>query len=71
MELPKLEDLCFIGNPLEEENQLNRKWIPEVGKRLLALKKLDGYPFIRDDVEEEEEEEQGTLTAEEIEKMGK
>ena len=29
-ELQKLEDLCFIGNPLEEENSLSGKWLPEV-----------------------------------------
>ena len=49
-ELRKLEDLCFIGNPLEEENSLNGKWLPEVSKRLLSLKKLDGYPLIRDQI---------------------
>ena len=49
-ELQKLEDLCFIGNPLEEENSLSGKWLPEVSKRLLALKKLDGFPLIRDQI---------------------
>ena len=70
-ELPKLEDLCFIGNPLEEENSLSGKWIGEVSKRLLHLKKLDGYPLIRDEVEEVDEDENSILDAEEIERMGK
>ncbi len=46
-ELPCLEDLVFIGNPLEEEQTVAGKYTEEVIKRLLYLKKLDGYPVIR------------------------
>ena len=55
-ELPCLEDLVFIGNPLEEESSSNGKYNDEITKRLLYLKKLDGYPVIRNvEVAEEEE----------------
>ena len=70
-EIPKLEDLCFVGNPLEEAQQATGRWKDEVSKRLLALKKLDGYPVIRDDIEDDEEEVQSTLDADEIENMAK
>ena len=48
-ELPCLEDLVFIGNPLEEEATLNGNYTQQVSKRLLLLKKLDGYPIIREE----------------------
>ena len=46
-ELPYLEDLVFIGNPLEEEQNVAGRYTEEVIKRLLYLKKLDGFPVIR------------------------
>ena len=46
-ELPYLEDLVFIGNPLEEEQNIAGRYTEEVIKRLLYLKKLDGFPVIR------------------------
>lgn len=48
-ELPCLEDLVFIGNPLEEEATINGNYTHQVSKRLLLLKKLDGYPIIREE----------------------
>ena len=48
-ELQCLEDLVFIGNPLEEEATLNGNYTEQVAKRLLKLMKLDGYPIIRDE----------------------
>ena len=69
-ELPVLEDLLFIGNPLEEDASANNKYIDEVTKRLLVLRRLDGYPVIRDLVEEVEEQ-TGGLTMEEIEELAK
>ena len=41
----------------------------EVVKRLLVLKKLDGYPVIREVLEKEEEEEMTTLDMKEIQNM--
>ena len=38
----------FVGNPLEEDAASATKYIEEVTKRLLFLKKLDGFPVIRD-----------------------
>ena len=37
-ELPELEDLVFIGNPLEEEMTAAGRYTEEVIKRLLYLK---------------------------------
>lgn len=68
-EIPKLEDLVFVGNPLEEQWSSTGRWTDEVSKRLLALKKLDGYPVIRDDIEDEEEEVQSVLDPDEIANM--
>ena len=48
-ECPCLEDLVFIGNPLEEEATVNGNYTQQVSKRLLLLKKLDGYPIIREE----------------------
>ena len=44
-----MEDLVFIGNPLEEEATINGNYTQQVSKRLLLLKKLDGYPIIREE----------------------
>ncbi len=71
-ELPCLEDLVFIGNPLEEELSAaagTSKYTDEVTRRLLYLRKLDGFPVIRDSEEEATEELSGTLDLEEIERM--
>lgn len=41
-ELPCLEDLVFVGNPLEEKHSAEGNWIDEATKRVPKLKKLDG-----------------------------
>ncbi|NXG78241.1 DNAL1 protein, partial [Baryphthengus martii] len=43
-ELPLLEDLVFVGNPLQEKYASDQKnsWIEEATKRVPNLKKLDG-----------------------------
>jgi dynein light chain 1 len=65
-ELPCLEDLVFIGNPLEEESPTAGKYTEEVIKRLLYLKKLDGFPVIREVEGDDEEEVSSTLDMNEI-----
>eukprot|EP00050_Salpingoeca_kvevrii_P022989 m.135939 g.135939 ORF g.135939 m.135939 type:complete len:188 (-) comp9897_c0_seq2:330-893(-) len=50
-EMPSLVELVFIGNPLQEAAAATGEWVPEVSKRLLTLKKLDGNPIARDDEE--------------------
>ncbi|XP_042636954.1 dynein axonemal light chain 1 [Orycteropus afer afer] len=52
-ELPCLEDLVFVGNPLEEKHSAEGNWIDEASKRVPRLKKLDGTPVIKEDEEEE------------------
>eukprot|EP00095_Tigriopus_kingsejongensis_P007799 snap_masked-scaffold370_size193435-processed-gene-0.22 protein:Tk07799 transcript:snap_masked-scaffold370_size193435-processed-gene-0.22-mRNA-1 annotation:"dynein light chain axonemal" len=68
-ELPVLEDLVFIGNPLEEDVTPTGRYTDDVIKRLLYLKKLDGYPVIREVEEEETEELSGTMDLQEIDRM--
>ncbi|KFQ39975.1 Dynein light chain 1, axonemal, partial [Mesitornis unicolor] len=42
-ELPSLEDLVFVGNPLQEKYASDQNnWIEEATKRVPTLKKLDG-----------------------------
>ncbi|CAH8649563.1 unnamed protein product [Heterobilharzia americana] len=50
-DLPALEDLLFVGNPIEENSGDN--WRDEACKRLPKLKKLDGVPVLHDDGDEE------------------
>uniref|UniRef100_A0A2K5QEK6 Dynein axonemal light chain 1 n=1 Tax=Cebus imitator TaxID=2715852 RepID=A0A2K5QEK6_CEBIM len=52
-ELPCLEDLVFVGNPLEEKHSAENNWIEEATKRVPKLKKLDGTPVIKEDEEED------------------
>lgn len=47
-ELPELEDLLFVGNPLYD-NMEESVWKAEAAKRLPRLKKLDGEPVLRDE----------------------
>jgi hypothetical protein len=70
-ELPVLEDLVFIGNPIEEDAASAGKYTEEVIKRLLYLKKLDGFPVIRESDGNDDEEVSSTLGIEEIENMAK
>lgn len=48
-ELPLIEDLLFVGNPLEERHTADGDWRKQVAQRLKSLKKLDGEPVIRED----------------------
>lgn len=41
-ELPALEDLLFVGNPLEEKHTADGDWRKQVAQKLKGLKKLDG-----------------------------
>eukprot|EP00076_Gallus_gallus_P021506 XP_015142568.1 dynein light chain 1, axonemal isoform X2 [Gallus gallus] len=54
-ELPLLEDLVFVGNPLQEKYASDQKnnWIEEATKRVPKLKKLDGTLVIKQEEEEE------------------
>ncbi|XP_031561683.1 dynein light chain 1, axonemal-like [Actinia tenebrosa] len=54
-ELPLLEDLLFVGNPLEEKHSTEGDWRDQATKRLPKLKKLDGVPVVKEEEEEEEE----------------
>ncbi|EFN64869.1 Dynein light chain 1, axonemal [Camponotus floridanus] len=45
-ELPNLQDLVFVGNPLYENHEVEQ-WRIEVARRLPSLEKLDGEPIIR------------------------
>jgi len=46
-ELPNLNEIVFVGNPLEEKSSEAGIWRDEVAKRLPKLKKLDGVPILR------------------------
>eukprot|EP00794_Sanderia_malayensis_P020426 gene20426-22439_t len=54
-DLPNLEDLLFVGNPLEEKHSAEGTWRDEATKRLPKLKKLDGVPVVRQDEAENED----------------
>lgn len=51
-ELPALEELLFVGNPLEDKHSADGTWRDEVSKRLPKLKKLDGVPIVRAEEED-------------------
>uniref|UniRef100_A0A8C2TTZ4 Dynein axonemal light chain 1 n=1 Tax=Coturnix japonica TaxID=93934 RepID=A0A8C2TTZ4_COTJA len=53
-ELPLLEDLVFVGNPLQEKIAAEQNWIEEAAKRVPTLKKLDGTLVVKQQQEEEE-----------------
>ena len=40
--MPILEDLLFVGNPLEEKHTAENDWRKQVAQRMKGLKKLDG-----------------------------
>uniref|UniRef100_A0A8C3HHJ0 Dynein axonemal light chain 1 n=1 Tax=Chrysemys picta bellii TaxID=8478 RepID=A0A8C3HHJ0_CHRPI len=56
-DLPLLEDLVFVGNPLEEKYSADQQssWVEEATKRVPRLKKLDGVPVIKQEEGEEGE----------------
>ncbi|CAH2064671.1 unnamed protein product, partial [Iphiclides podalirius] len=47
-ELPNLDDLLFVGNPLYDACELD-VWRAEAARRLPQLKKLDGETVLRED----------------------
>lgn len=49
-DLPCLEDLLFVGNPLSENLEEDR-WKAEAARRLPNLKKLDGETVLRDEAD--------------------
>merc|ERR1711976_679420 len=53
-DLPCLEDLLLVGNPLEEKHSGEGDWRDLVAGKLSRLKKLDGVPVIRDQEGEED-----------------
>lgn len=53
-DLPALEDLLFVGNPLEEKQSAEGDWRDVAIKKLPKLKKLDGVPVVRQDEVEED-----------------
>ncbi|XP_054470071.1 dynein axonemal light chain 1 isoform X1 [Anoplopoma fimbria] len=55
-DLPCLADLVFVGNPLEEKHSAEGTWMDEASKRLPNLRKLDGTPVIKQEVDEAEGE---------------
>ncbi|XP_034036706.1 dynein light chain 1, axonemal isoform X1 [Thalassophryne amazonica] len=54
-DLPCLVDLVFVGNPLEEKHSADGTWMEEAPKRLPNLRKLDGKPIIKREVDEASE----------------
>ncbi|XP_064403963.1 dynein axonemal light chain 1-like isoform X2 [Halichondria panicea] len=54
-ELQNLEDLVFVGNPLEEKHSGDGDWREQALKRVPKLKKLDGVPVVGQADDEEEQ----------------
>lgn len=52
-DLPCLEDLLMVGNPLEEKHSADGDWRDLVAGKLPKLKKLDGIPVIRQEESED------------------
>ncbi|WAR20536.1 DNAL1-like protein [Mya arenaria] len=53
-DLPCLEDLVFVGNPLEETlNNTEKGYRQTVQEKLVKVKKVDGVPIIRDNDDED------------------
>ncbi|ELT99520.1 hypothetical protein CAPTEDRAFT_172572 [Capitella teleta] len=53
-DLPCLEDLLFVGNPLEEKHSAEGDWRDQVSNKLKKLRKLDGVPVIREEEGEDD-----------------
>ncbi|XP_041823351.1 dynein light chain 1, axonemal [Melanotaenia boesemani] len=51
-DLPCLADLVFVGNPLQEKYSAEGTWMDEACKRMPNLKKLDGTPVIKQEMDE-------------------
>ncbi|CAB0032385.1 unnamed protein product [Trichogramma brassicae] len=54
-ELPNLQDLLFVGNPVTEGLE-TEQWRLEVARRLPNLEKLDGEPLLRGSMEEDQQQ---------------
>jgi dynein light chain 1 len=52
-DLSFLEELVFVGNPLEEKHSTDGDWRDQVQKRLPKLRKLDGVPIVVQDEEDD------------------
>ncbi|XP_065919438.1 dynein axonemal light chain 1-like isoform X2 [Dysidea avara] len=52
-ELPALEELSFVGNPLQEKHEAEGDWRQQVEGKLPRLKKLDGVTIVKQDEEED------------------
>lgn len=52
-DLQNLEDLLFVGNPLEEKHSQEGDWRELAAKKLPKLKKLDGVPVIREEQDQD------------------
>lgn len=50
-ELPDLQELVLVGNPIHQQHASTGNWRREVVRRLPGLKKLDGLPVTDDDRE--------------------
>jgi dynein light chain 1 len=48
-ELPELTELVMVGNPLQEKHVADGDWVTVVSGKLKNLRKLDGYPIIREE----------------------
>eukprot|EP00041_Stephanoeca_diplocostata_P010581 m.168522 g.168522 ORF g.168522 m.168522 type:complete len:187 (-) comp18212_c0_seq2:282-842(-) len=46
---PKLVELNFVGNPLQEKHAADGDWKEQVQQRLPGLKKMDGIPLVSDE----------------------
>jgi len=53
--LPLITDVLLSGNPLEEKCVAENTLIPEMSKRFVTLKRLDGKPVFREEDNKEEE----------------
>ncbi|CAL8123210.1 unnamed protein product [Orchesella dallaii] len=60
-ECPELDELVLVGNPLEEKftgsGASAAEWQKEVSKKLLQIRRLDGWNIVRTEDEPEETEE--------------
>jgi dynein light chain 1 len=50
-----LEDLLLYFNPIEEKCSAEGTWVPEMSKKCVNLKRLDGKPIFREEEGEKEE----------------
>ncbi|CAB3994457.1 Dynein light chain 1, axonemal [Paramuricea clavata] len=55
-DLPQLQELLLVGNPLEEKMSAEGTWHSEVTRRLPNLRKLDGITIVKEEGDDEEEE---------------